>query len=111
MSILDLNQLQEPFVGTNATFKKSCAKIEAKPMNECKFLFFVSSLYSQMDKKQIIPLVLVVLVLFFFLNRISVSQPATIPTTSKTTINTGSPSTTTYYASGKSNSYKAQYYN
>ena len=71
-----------------------------------------------MDKKQIITLVFIVLVLLFFLNHLAVATTNSIvPTTSGT--NTGStniykqPSTaTTYYvSSGKSNPYKAQYYN
>ena len=73
-------------------------------------LKFVSSLYRQMDKSQIITLVFVVLVLLFFLNHISTKMVTTIPTTTKTTYNPGT-TTSTYYASGISNPYKAQYYN
>jgi len=73
-------------------------------------LKFVSSLYRQMDKSQIITLVFVVLVLLFFLNHISTKMVTTIPTTTKTTYNPGT-TTSTYFASGKSNPYKAQYYN
>jgi len=106
MSILDLSRQLEPLGGTKSTFKKG----GAKAMNEYNYLFFVSSLYRQMDKLPIITLVFVVLVLLFFLNHISVIQANTIPTTTKTTYKSGT-TTSTYYASGISNPYKAQYYN
>lgn len=70
-----------------------------------------------MDKKQLIPLVLVVLVLLYFLNHMTSAATATIiPTTTGASVNRYSynqPTTSSsYYVSGgKSNPYKAQYYN
>ena len=66
-----------------------------------------------MDNSSIITLVFVVLILLFFLNHIAVTQTNTIPTTTKTinAIIYRQPTTTTKYASGISNPYKAQYYN
>lgn len=77
---------------------------------------FVSLLYKQMEKNQVITLVFIVLILLFFLDHISVStSTSSIPTTTKTSSNAyiyKQPTTTTIYTSaGKSNPYKAQYYN
>jgi acid phosphatase class B len=66
-----------------------------------------------MEKKQIITLVFIVLVLLFFLNHMAVATTNSIvPTTSGTNIYKQPSTATTYYVSGgKSNPYKAQYYN
>ena len=67
-----------------------------------------------MDKKHILSLVLVVLILIYFLNHMAVATTTIIPTTTGMSVNKYSynqPTSTTYYVSGKSNPYKAQYYN
>ena len=66
-----------------------------------------------MDKTQtqIITLVFIVLILLFFLDHISVSSTNSMPTTTKTNIYKQPTTTTIYATTGKSNPYKAQYYN
>ena len=68
-----------------------------------------------MDKKHILSLVLVVLILIYFLNHMTTTTTAiTIPTTSGAPVNKyiyKQPASTSYYISGNYNPYKAQYYN
>ena len=66
-----------------------------------------------MDKKHILSLVLVVLILIYFLNHMAVATTTIIPTTTGASVNKYNyrQPVTTSYVSGSYNPYKAQYYN